>query len=55
MRNSTFLYILATMCYIGSLFIYFQLLFICGTIFVSSHGITETLEKYFDTQEKDKH
>lgn len=48
MKNSTFLYILATLCYIGCLFIDYQLLFLCGSIFFAAQIITKTLEERED-------
>jgi len=52
MKNSTYLYILATLSYIGCLFVEFYLLFLCGCIFSAALAITKTLEEHFKNQNK---
>ena len=49
MKNSTYLYILGLLCFIAGIFIEFQLMFLCGSIFAAAYFITNTLE-YNDTQ-----
>ena len=50
MKNSTYLYILGLLCFIAGIFIEFQLMFLCGSIFFEAQIITKTIEDYFDTQ-----